>query len=1642
MSVASAVDGSSGVDGAGGSWVDESGSQVLYGVVPRAVVRPTMVPRPVSAPLAQAESAAGEWVVDESGNPVQWVPAPVAQDAGQSQVQPQVQQQQAQEWQAPARVQSQLQAPVESYYYSDESGMHWAAAPAPQPAESAAPVPMTAVAQAVADLASAAAVQTHEAYYDDAALASQSYGFDESGAPTSTSLVGARLGAAVAAASTLTQQVAYEGQWSRMTELRDESGSVVGYVDENRWDNPGYTTVVQRDAAWNVVSTQVVNEGVNAGVESATAPVATPAPAAASPAANPPAALSIPQPQRGVDEAWAQSRQSAMGVVGDAYGAARSEAEAAGQHMVSVTVYDESGTHEKLEFDEAGFRQAWLGRQSADSFAALGQLYGLSGEQLLAQRTDVVELALSRGSSVGLYEGEPPQGRLMTNQAALDAQDQFLYSDMNVALVQLFGQGPVVPATSSLALEQVRQFGQARYEQMARITQAQQHLQADYANALEQARSNPSPQFMRQEQIQVQVGGSQDESGNWIQQPTWQTQTRQVFSVEAFSQWYTREPSLAEQQALEQGDIHANAATISRMAFGQLYGVGREIERPVVGVYTDESGNPPPTERVVVFDVRVGDSVMTLELAGDRLVQPGMVGLDLNAPPDLHDARGVYWNPLVGWMTSEQNIDHGTDLFDLVLTVIVVAVVTWFSVGTAGPAVAGLLGATAGSLAAAVVIGAVTGALTSIATGVISGNFSWKNVLKGMVLGGIGGGLSFGVQGLAQMAGNEAAFAAFDAGASTTEALAAGTQAQNLVGGLGRVAQSGLMADLGGGDMGDGLVNGLISWGGDALGDGVSEGLRQDNFSPNAVTFGGNFTRAVVAGLGADAMGGNGLQAVLSNLTGSYANQAAQEDAQRYWQQQQQQQQQAQAQLDALSNQYGPDGSGAIVEPPEQTPSPAPDNAWPTATGDASGASPAAPATTNGPSYQTSDRADGSYDLSVGPSAQQVIANAAGGSSLGEGAQVVEGWGDAWGRSNRVVDASGRTVLILDENTWDVSGGVSATYRDANWGQIGRVETSADGSQRYWVTGSDGGEQEVTQGDFQARLNTHLGLQGVGVASATPLTNVPVTVPIDDDGNLMPGVVDTSARTSAGEQISQQLQQLGYTPEEAQTIAGTALDQLEVSNPELWQNYQALTAALGDDLEGVPTGPSGEENRGSPTAPDESDAETLRLLRLNRGVVVGRTLDFLSRLRQAGTSEVNNNVDDFSDAEIAVFNQLRGEGYTVEQAARLAPLYAELDADPTLFDALNSGGGTVKTDPAVTRIRPTNPASARAYDAALEQSSGIKSADAAYVDAHEAGLLVTRRQEVERLTQGIQEGRFGPLDAQAREARQVLVAALVSKEVYFDGGLPEVLPEGVRRLTGVELDRLGINQSLLNQNGPSQSGYYAAVYKDEITGKLILANRGTEFGVAGRTGADMRANAAQAAGLPSAQYEQADYVAQLLINSYGAGNIVATGHSLGGGMASAQGTSFGLQTYTFNSAGLHTNTVAAQGVTDSNFAQRSSHIHAYYIGGELVSTLQDEGRILLMAGLRFIPQTRTFATVVDALGIGPTAAGTRTEVQAATDPRWSSDGAYVPGEPISRVQAIPNGLHLHGQSQVNFALHLFFARYLRSLFTPSGPGGK
>jgi hypothetical protein len=461
--------------------------------------------------------------------------------------------------------------------------------------------------------------------------------------------------------------------------------------------------------------------------------------------------------------------------------------------------------------------------------------------------------------------------------------------------------------------------------------------------------------------------------------------------------------------------------------------------------------------------------------------------------------------------------------------------------------------------------------------------------------------------------------------------------------------------------------------------------------------------------------------------------------------------------------------------------------------------------------------------------------------------------------------------------------------------------------------------------------------------------------------------------------------------------------------------------------------------------PDQSDAETSRLARYNQDAQVQRLTGFLTDLRNANNSDVVNNVDEFSDPQIKAYTNLLAEGSSPEEASRLAPLMAELAGDEDLQQLLNAGDTKTPADPA-HRIRPADARAAAAYDAALAQMRGISSDDKAYKDAHEVGLLTKHRGGIDRLTSDIRLGVFGGDSAQAAEYRNVLVMGLLSKDVYFDQGISEILPEGVRRLTNSEVINLGVDPTKLNQNQPGESGYFAAVYKDEFTGKYILVNRGTEMGVDGRLSADMRTNAMQAAGLRTSQYQQALRATEALLNNPNIGreNLVVTGHSLGGGLASAQGVAYGLQTYTFNSAGLHVNTVAGYGVTDGNFASRSGNVSAYYVNGELVSLLQDQGRGLLMTGLRLIPSpwTRGGAAVLDALQVGPPAAGNRTSMPAVDNPQWGGDQTYQPGIPLSATQSLTNTLNLHGQSQVNYAMEAFFAKLLRLLLQGKPPGGK
>jgi len=108
-----------------------------------------------------------------------------------------------------------------------------------------------------------------------------------------------------------------------------------------------------------------------------------------------------------------------------------------------------------------------------------------------------------------------------------------------------------------------------------------------------------------------------------------------------------------------------------------------------------------------------------------------------------------------------------------------------------------------------------------------------------------------------------------------------------------------------------------------------------------------------------------------------------------------------------------------------------------------------------------------------------------------------------------------------------------------------------------------------------------------------------------------------------------------------------------------------------------------------------------------------------------------------------------------------------------------------------------------------------------------------------------------------------------------------------------------------------KTGLQAALFVNQDTGHHVLAFAGTDPS----SWANWKANLRQAFGRRSAQYEQGIDLAVGYHESTG-GNIHFTGHSLGGGIASASAIVTGGSATVFNAAGVHTNTL--RGFAPSN----------------------------------------------------------------------------------------------------------------------------
>jgi hypothetical protein len=701
-----------------------------------------------------------------------------------------------------------------------------------------------------------------------------------------------------AQAQSILSQLGVSGTIEERSEsvLADEGGSVTSvpvfevYADDpglglsDRWAGFGADAPLwdlSAPDAQALSNARVVHQSLPPVVVASPAvPVAPPAPVAAAPPAeviNTAQLLSSAPP--GVSDAWAQQRVALMNEVKAQYEADRAQAQAQGRFQHSVFYSDENGTTETLTLDEAAFAADWQAKNPT-SVAALAQHYG---GPLPA---DALGLAL-RGN-VGLYEGSAPAGHAMASAEQLAQMDGYLGSQMNQVLIGQMGGGPVPPASSGLAQEQVRKYGQVRYELLARLERALAQIQGDYAHALEAARNDPTHSAPGWSVVTitrpVQIGYD-GENGTPLYSATQTEQVQeQQFSVEAFSRAYVSQ------------------ASVSQQAFGAMYGVGKElVDRISSG---GENGETISEQRRVVFELSLGDGgTRQLELTGDRIEAAELVRLDLNGPPDLHDQNGVVWDPRLGWVTHRSNLDEGTDWFGMLVTIVIIAVVSYVSCGAAsGWATAAMVeaGAAAGTatFVGAVVGGAAAGAASAAVSGAINGNFSWSNVLRGMALGAVGGGLTYGAGQLAQGAGDTLIREGVATGGSSvidhaslgtttpgggyqigqnftipegalsdavqTQLVQDAQSAYRVVNGIGRIVNAGITAELGGGDAQTNMLNALSG----VAGENIGIGLGGDGTAGRVI---GAFVTAELA----DLSGHNGVSNLINGMTNLGINAAA-----------------------------------------------------------------------------------------------------------------------------------------------------------------------------------------------------------------------------------------------------------------------------------------------------------------------------------------------------------------------------------------------------------------------------------------------------------------------------------------------------------------------------------------------------------------------------------------------------------------------------------------------------------------------------------------------------------------------------------------------------------------------------------------------
>ncbi|WP_425229570.1 hypothetical protein [Sphingomonas sp.] len=160
--------------------------------------------------------------------------------------------------------------------------------------------------------------------------------------------------------------------------------------------------------------------------------------------------------------------------------------------------------------------------------------------------------------------------------------------------------------------------------------------------------------------------------------------------------------------------------------------------------------------------------------------------------------------------------------------------------------------------------------------------------------------------------------------------------------------------------------------------------------------------------------------------------------------------------------------------------------------------------------------------------------------------------------------------------------------------------------------------------------------------------------------------------------------------------------------------------------------------------------------------------------------------------------------------------------------------------------------------------------------------------------------------AEEAKLKRLRADGAAAAAAYKPPGDPDGVPPGYTEATPEQLREMNLNPAMLEHprdgNG-KPTDFRARVFVNSTTGERIVAFKGTE------SGADWGQNLRQGAGMDSFYYKQAQRIGGSIAASPQAANTHFTGHSLGGGLATAASRNSGLPAATFNAASLNKGTV-------------------------------------------------------------------------------------------------------------------------------------